>query len=113
MVFSVECPEFPNDGKCHNRGKSYNVGEEVPENEQPICSAACHCLDVGDNINFNCALIECPDVFNRIPPSCVRQEVKGQCCANYECGKIPISGIRHIDIFFILKRIHFHSLIVT
>lgn len=87
MVSSVECPEIPSDGKCYNRGKSYNVGDEVPEDEQPRCSAACRCLDVGGNVDFNCANIECPDLFHQMAASCVRQIVVGQCCAKYECGR--------------------------
>lgn len=84
--FSVECPGIPNDGKCHHRGKSYNVGDEIPESDHPKCKAACRCLNMSDNIDFNCANIECPELFRRPPASCVRQEVSGKCCAKYECG---------------------------
>lgn len=90
-----------NDGKCHNRGKSYNVGDIIPENEHPKCKAACRCHDLSGHVDFNCANIECPELFGPPPANCVRQEVTGQCCPKYECGNIPIvnafKGAREIE----------------
>lgn len=43
--YYFDCPQRPIDGKCHFNGKSYNVGEKIPDHDQPICLQSCACLE--------------------------------------------------------------------
>lgn len=77
---------IPDDKKCHNKGKSYNVGDVIPDDEHPICQAACRCSEVNGINEFNCASIECPEIFAPPPSNCVPQPVPNECCPEYVCG---------------------------
>lgn len=56
----------------------------------PLCAASCFCSnDFGHNdpALFNCAQIECPELFNPPEPGCIHQIEKGNCCSGKKfCG---------------------------
>lgn len=91
--FSYECPDFSkyDKNRCYINGKSFKVGEEIPEDDTPHCRAACRC-DKRDEptAHIECANIECPELFQQNRNwNCVDQydDLK-KCCRSSEiCGK--------------------------
>lgn len=91
-----ECPKLENDGKCHVNGNSYNLNEKLSDSEEPLCSPACYCSKTIDGMKFakwNCASIECPEVFNGPKPECIYQSQFDRCCGKYECNRDKIAKL--------------------
>lgn len=82
--------------KCHFRGKVYNDGDTMSDQEAN-CRAACRC----QNGTFTCAHVECPElVFNRPEPHCVVQNTRAKCCSEaIVCDKEAIEKLHvcHMD----------------
>lgn len=90
FFFSYECPDFTkyDKTKCYLNGKTFNVGDDIADNDLPNCRASCRCIQNDDEAaNIVCADIECPENFHR-DWNCVSQydDLK-QCCRSGEiCG---------------------------
>jgi len=76
------CPERPIDGKCHFKGKTYNGGEKLPDDAQPLCLDLCQCDETGGTLQ--CADVECEEYF-RPYPSCTLISQHGKCCGTIVC----------------------------
>lgn len=91
LVFiRFECPDVKkyDKTKCQFKGRSYASGEDLADDIGPECSAACRCGGYSDVASFNCANIECAELFNGVAPGCVMQYKLDACCAfNTVCEK--------------------------
>lgn len=114
-----ECPDLKSfdESKCHYRGRSFEHGDDLDEDTEAACSAACKCLEYVMRLHFNnahlptknlvlssrvngkakftCAQIECPDVFEDPSASdCVWQHQLNKCCAPKKvCGSKEIKSL--------------------
>lgn len=86
-----ECPDFKtlDTKKCHFKNKIFEVRSELAsEITNPLCSAACYCREASEYgpASFNCAQIECAELFHH-EPDCIYPREKGECCSkNKVCG---------------------------
>ncbi|RZF43767.1 hypothetical protein LSTR_LSTR009190 [Laodelphax striatellus] len=69
--------------KCYYQGKEYSFGDELVSSEiLSNCIASCRCTNVNGRGSFNCANIECAEVFQpSIKKGCVRQYSHDSCCS--------------------------------
>lgn len=92
-----ECPDLSayDNTKCHLKGKSYDKGEDLLEGAGPPCSAACKCIGFGkETPQFNCANIECPDLFRAPDADCVQQYSLDKCCSvSSVCGEANVAQL--------------------
>lgn len=64
---------------CQFRGKIYEPGKLINEDlTYPGCSIGCLCE--GTN-SINCAVLDCPEVFEDYDPSCYFKYALGECCS--------------------------------
>lgn len=71
------------------KGKTFNVGDDITEDDAPNCRAACKCLQIeGEAAHIECANIDCPEVFQPYEPNCVNQydDMKKCCRTGKICG---------------------------
>lgn len=92
VVNSYECPDYSkrDTNKCYLNGKTYNVNDEVTDDDMPSCRAACRCIQIDKSqpAKIECANVECAELFGRRDPNCINQytDLK-QCCRSGEiCG---------------------------
>lgn len=78
IEYNCEAVSKQDKTKCHYKGKVYNDGEILENDDMPNCRRGCFCRE-GD---FVCAHVECPEqVFNRPAPHCVIQSSRTKCCS--------------------------------
>lgn len=88
-----ECPDvatYPID-KCYLKGRTFSVGDDIPEDIVPECRAACKCRkDENEAASIVCANVECPENFDDRDWSCISQykDVSACCRIGEICGKI-------------------------
>lgn len=108
-MHSFKCPDFKtyDTNKCHLSGKTFNVGDEISDDEFN-CRAACKCIKHGgEAAKIICANVECPEHFGgRRNPDCVNKyEHLKQCCRSDEiCGMTTFYFI----LVFSLKIVFFY-----
>lgn len=86
-----ECPDFTtlDSKKCHFKNEVFEEGSELASAiTYPLCSASCYCREASEYgpASFNCAQIECPELFH-YEPDCIYPVEKGHCCTKKKvCG---------------------------
>jgi len=96
-----ECPELPDDGKCHYNKKVYEMNVKLPEDEHPQCLVGCRCKNLypTNRTTIECVSIECPQDLS--PDSdCLYLRRKGQCCADVICDKTDIENSKAIKCYY-------------
>ncbi|KAG8231398.1 hypothetical protein J437_LFUL011334 [Ladona fulva] len=82
--------------KCHFQGEEYELHAKVSQNEtSKNCLASCGCYLREEKAYFNCAHIECPELFNGPlrDPKCFRQYSHDSCCSiNTVCSNETTEG---------------------
>ncbi|XP_039288523.1 uncharacterized protein LOC111053952 [Nilaparvata lugens] len=92
-IVSYDCSSISKQkkDKCYYQGKEYSFGEELASSEiLSNCIASCRCTNADGRGNFNCANIECAEVFQpSIKKGCVRQYSHDSCCSiGQNCSKL-------------------------
>uniref|UniRef100_A0A8D8HIM7 (northern house mosquito) hypothetical protein n=1 Tax=Culex pipiens TaxID=7175 RepID=A0A8D8HIM7_CULPI len=85
---SYDCPNVVGrrSDKCYLFGKSYAIGEKVPDDEtSSICTALVNCVeDVDKSAKFIYAHVDCAEFFRPWKEGCIRQYAAGRCCSTGE-----------------------------
>ncbi|XP_046739901.1 kielin/chordin-like protein isoform X2 [Diprion similis] len=64
--------------KCYYKGREYNVGEKLREEDASPCDIGCFCSPGWQGpAKFSCAIVDC---FNRGAPGCYLKHSHDQCC---------------------------------
>lgn len=94
-LFRFTCPEFGAFAlnKCHVKGRSFDVGQNVPDEVVPMCRADCHCSSY---MHVECANVECPEDDyidpDQAPTISLYNDLK-QCCSS---AQAPIDKIDNL-----------------
>jgi len=88
-----ECPDISqqDNSKCYYKGKAYNVGEKLTNEELGPCrTCTCHAGDAGNSATFHCDGINCSGPGSNAPYArgCLPQYKQDKCCEdNFLCGE--------------------------
>jgi len=99
-----DCPDLNalDSSKCHYKGRSYNISENVMDSDSPPCSQACHCSGGydGSKPSFRCASVDCPENFGFEPePGCMLQYSLDKCChASKICGEDKVKELAKCEL---------------
>ncbi|XP_063827297.1 uncharacterized protein LOC135076792 [Ostrinia nubilalis] len=97
---AFQCPDLhPDPSMCYYRGVPYGDRSTIPQAliNNP-CSQACRCTVAGEP-RFECAALDCVEVFNGDLQQCVRTYELESCCSTGNvCGKDAIASLKTCEV---------------
>lgn len=82
--------------KCRLKGRSFDVGQNIPSDVVAMCKADCMC---GSDLNVECADVECPEDDDDDPDSIDQYSDLKQCCSTMRTlfNKIDTLSKCHVE----------------